>query len=161
MAYESEYFPTKIIDKTNKLQQSLADTYLSYTEIGELLNKNKDVVSQYAKAGIIHPIQQGPRKMVKLKEVYLLDTCMYAVEHYGCSYTACKIIAELLKETCTSPEEYKECIKKMETRAKITKEEVSKYVNSYRNRGIFQKQKAAESRKNIQIRSECCTSNRF
>lgn len=125
------------------LQQNVM---MTLTEVGALLHKNPSVIAQYAKAGIVHPIQQGCRKLISLKEVHILDACLHAVEYYGCSYTACKILKEMLKRTKLKPEEYKNYLQEMEKASGITQEEVSKYVNSYKCRGIFQKQKAEESK---------------
>lgn len=148
--FQFQFTPLEALDKDFiQVAKNLSDVMLSYTEVGELLKKKPSVVAQYAKAGIIHPIQQGPKKVITMKEVYLLEACMYAVEHYGCSYTACKIIGSLLKNTDVDPILYKDYLQKLEKENSITKEETSKYVNSYRCRGIFQKQKNQKSKENI------------
>lgn len=144
----SEHSPFEILEN---LEDKLQNALLSYTEIGKLLNKKPSVIAQYAKAGIIHPIQQGSKKLVKMKEVHVLKACMYAAEHYGCSYTAGKVIKTLLKKLEVRPSEYVEYLQQIEKETGITSDEVNKYVNSYRCRGIFQKQKAQEQKENIRI----------
>lgn len=139
MAQNTTIASTEILNAEN-LQIALGNTLFSFTEVGGILNKKPSVIAQYAKAGVIHPIQQGSKKVISLKEIKLLEACMHAVKHYGCSYTACKILKELLQKSCSNLE-YLDFLKKLELKANITENEVIKYVNSYQNRGIFQKNK--------------------
>ena len=70
MAKNSEFISPEILDELKILEKKYAKTtYLTFTEIGELLEKKPSVIAQYAKAGLIHPIQQGPKKLVRLDEV--------------------------------------------------------------------------------------------
>ena len=131
------------------LEKQIAGTLLSFTDVGYLLGKKSSVISQYAKAGIVTFIQQGPKKVISLKDAYLLKACVYAMEHYGFSYTGCKLLKGLLEELKVEPALYIDYLKTIEYKTKITQDEVSKYVNSYKNRGIFQKQKNQKSEKSI------------
>lgn len=126
----------------------LKNTYLCYNEIGELFNKKPSVISQYAKAGLIHPVQQGPKKLVRMEEVYELEVYLHAAKYYGCSYVACKMLGGLLKNSKIEPQNYMNTIKNLENKL-LSPEEVRKHVNSYTNRGIFQKKKNKESKISI------------
>lgn len=150
MEENTEIVSAQVLKDLEQLEKSYAKTtYLSFTEIGQLLDKKPSVVAQYAKAGLIHPIQQGPKKLVRLDEVHLLEVYMHAAKYYGCSYVACKMLGGLLKATNTSSARYMDLIKKLEGQL-LTLEEVVKHVNSFNNRGIFQKKKSEEQRKNLQ-----------
>lgn len=149
MAENSEFVSPEILDELKILEKKYAKTtYLTFTEIGELLEKKPSVIAQYAKAGLIHPIQQGPKKLVRLDEVYFLEVCMRAVKYYGCSYVACKIFGGLLRQLDVSPQQYMNLIKKLEDEL-LAPDEVLKNVNSYTNRGIYQKKKNSKSAEDI------------
>ena len=157
MARKSKDF--SIEDALTNIENYTKRAMLSYTDVGMLLGKNPSVIAQYAKADLIHPIQQGSKKMISMKEVYLLSAYMHAVENYGCSYVACKIIGALLEETSIKPERYKSYLKSLEKKANLTEDKIANHVNSYKNRGIFQKQKAQQSKEDIYICTECSSSN--
>lgn len=147
---ELESKTTQILKDIENLEHKLAKTsYMSFTEAGEFLDKKPSVIAQYAKAGIIHPIRQGKKKLILLKEVYELEICMRALEFYGCSYTACKVLIQLIRDSGKSPQSYMNYLKSVEERANLTKEDIERHVNSYKHRGIFQKQKAGKSTEDI------------
>ena len=143
---------TSIEKELSRLEHKITQTsgmYFSYNEAAELLGRKPTVVSQYVKAGLINFIQQGPRKLISIEDFYILKCCMYLTKTYGMSYTACKLVCGMLKSSKLQPENYFNYLKKIEQKQNITQEEVYKHVNSYENRGLFQKQKNQKSKQSL------------
>jgi hypothetical protein len=159
MASRQEPIEAEILAQFTAIEKQLAKTpCLSLKEVGDLLGKKGSVIAQYAKAGLIHPMQQGSKKVITMTEVYMMEVYMYVVKNYGCSYTACKIIGALLKKLDLKPSEYMEFLKNLE-KPLIDEKEKEKYVFSYENRGTYQKKKAKESRENISRSTQCSQEN--
>lgn len=151
MAQCFELTSSEILDCMKSLEKDVCNkTHVSLKEAGSLLGKKGSVVSQYAKAGLIHPVQQGSKKIISMDEMYLLQVYMHAVKNYGCSYVACKILGGLLRDSGKDPYEYMDYIKSIEENL-LEAGEVAKNVNSYENRGIYQKKKEKESRGRFQF----------
>lgn len=162
MASKQEFTSTEILKEFSILEKNVSEVaYLNYTMAGQLLDKNPSVIAQYVKSGLIPYVQQGNEKLILMSDVYLLKACIHAAKHYGCSYTACKMFAELLKNSNVDPCNYMSYIRELEEKAKLSINEVAKHVNSYKNRGIFQKKKAEESRKDFLSSIADSARNRF
>lgn len=157
MAHTSKNFSFE--NALNCIEKQARKALLSYTEIGNLLDKNPAVIAQYAKADLIHPIQQGSRKLISMRELHLLAAYMYAAENYGCSYVACKILGGILEDSDIEPENYVSYLKLIEKQTNVAEDKIKKHVNSYKNRGIFQKQKIEQSKENLHNCSECSSKN--
>lgn len=150
MEVSNEIVTSEILNLISDLETDLSHSaYLSYTDAGKLLDRNPSVIAQYAKAGLIEPIQQGPKKLICYADFQLLKVYLHVAKNFGCSYAACKLIGLMLKsKSGLKPQDYLNHILKLESKLDM-KQEIERHVNSYNNRGIFQKQKNQESTKDL------------
>jgi hypothetical protein len=85
---------------------------LCYNQIGKMFSIDPCRLGVFAKNDLIHPIQQGPKKMLTYRECKMVECYIYLIDNCNASFSICRVIQELLTKYVVDPDKFLQAIKK-------------------------------------------------